>query len=311
MWSLLLYVKSAALGIRPPKGSSGSCTAGDTYSITSVEQLQDEYVNGLSCIFSAGESLGMGFSAAYGQILDVVGTDLVGPYGEAFWKGKVFMEIMCDDGVQRPIMYNFIGEGQLLYPAIPYEGPAVNVTLVEGEPPLSGSYLNIDYRLDFGDYCPSGLSDDPAKGIWFKKFNNKFPVSQILDVVRMVGQGENGQAILLGRTLFQDWVTEEYRTSLWFALEVSEVHGLMPPTTITVPNSFVYELPGFVAVAKSIVGLPSELAMLAKTDPDIIRNHLYDLVGIYTPEDPVTKLTENPITQLVTNNLSFLKGFTY
>eukprot|EP00920_Eleutheroschizon_duboscqi_P027225 GHVT01066642.1.p1 GENE.GHVT01066642.1~~GHVT01066642.1.p1 ORF type:complete len:467 (+),score=38.93 GHVT01066642.1:790-2190(+) len=185
-------------------GITGVCEKDKTYKFTTQDELK-AYRAELECIYARGVApnrppLGLW----YGQIVEIGNTDLFNLMGEELWAGKIAAKSQCK-GSKRGnadfyFLHNFAFNGPN-FPAFMYTGTLAE-PLAPGEYDDGGRHLFVDYVIDFTEICP--VAKTQPKNLNIGIMNEPWPLSQLIDLVRKVGEQEDGGSIYLGKTLLRD-----------------------------------------------------------------------------------------------------------
>merc|ERR1712070_797246 len=215
-----------------------------------------------------------------------------------------FTTIECD-GEPRTVMWNYLGKGRLFFGAQVSIAPVdklITEHLKEGEAPIfDEDYLIIDYSKNFSDYCPQIFSAVGPRNtaLDLSQWNNLYPIKNIVDIAKITGKTttEDGKemALMSGRSMYQDWLTEEWTTLAYFHLMVPD-SSVVGVDHISVKNDFHFVEYGFWANWDATVPFPTKLLRgpNKKQTKQRIESLTKDLLGIYDPNEPGLALTSTP-----------------
>jgi hypothetical protein len=200
-----------------------TCKAGKVYRITQVQDLFDNYSD-LECIFRAAEEPDkVPEGPLYGEVFSLANVRVLNPLMRTVWTGKFTKKVVCN-GNETYLGWNRILE-DAHFPFVAYLGKLPEVSNPHPLYNDNKTSLMIDYTRAMDEICPDFLemkarSSDSLPVQRSPVNKNFFPVTAILDVVRLVGRQEDGGAIYLGQLFWKDhFATDEMaKPCLFFSL---------------------------------------------------------------------------------------------
>ncbi|CBZ49892.1 protein with signal peptide plus Thr stretch,possible mucin, related [Neospora caninum Liverpool] len=178
----------------------GSCDSQKTYNIRSTDDLQENRAD-LECIFARGEApkrppLGV----VVGRVHEAGATDLYNLAMKIWWSGKLAFQTRCGSSRDIYMIQNLI-HSTLDITAYAYIGTFAD-PLGPGEYMDKKPSLIYDYTVDFGTICPE--MNEQANQVHLGVINNEHMYRNVVDVLRKVGETEDGGHILLGKAMLRD-----------------------------------------------------------------------------------------------------------
>eukprot|EP00920_Eleutheroschizon_duboscqi_P039703 GHVT01095334.1.p1 GENE.GHVT01095334.1~~GHVT01095334.1.p1 ORF type:complete len:438 (+),score=72.29 GHVT01095334.1:239-1552(+) len=243
------------------QGKRGTCAKGQTYTITSTEQL-DELIDEIDCIYALGHApkfIPVGLMR--GTVI-YVGYEFMSKLLEPFWMGKLIQRSQCLDADTGFYLVSNMILGPFLSPSIPcyvYTGHLVLPTHpAEGLAKDTNAHLFCDYTVHWQDVCPYNPNAKDAY-VNLGAYNGIPYGGASVDILRVVGRSASGGWILLGRSMIRDVndPTKGLRTgALWTLTSYdSRAFAGLPMTLGPLAESFDWELPSVVKVAESSLAI--------------------------------------------------------
>lgn len=186
-----------------PLPAGGTCTAGQSYVVDSVQYLF-EHARDLDCIFAAGkEPVNVPLGYGYGYLLSAANT--------GFWSSLLQIPYQGDYVVKTQCQGNFYNIGFLKIGGVDV-GTAVwtidnlGWNMAPGEYPEGDKKsLLMDFTVDFTKLCAPEGNESPIGLFGFSPFRNSvYPISMFKDIGRVVGvDSSDGATILLNKAIFE------------------------------------------------------------------------------------------------------------
>ncbi|KFG29212.1 putative with signal peptide plus Thr stretch, mucin, related protein [Toxoplasma gondii p89] len=178
----------------------GHCDSQKTFDIRSTDDLQESRAD-LECIFAGGEApkrppLGV----VVGRVHETGATDLYNLLMKIWWSGKLAFQTRCGSSRDIYMIQNLI-HASLDIAAYAYVGTFTD-PLAPGEYMDKKPSLIYDYTVNFGTLCPE--MNKQASRVNLGVINNEHMYRNVVDVLRKVGETEDGGHILLGKAMLRD-----------------------------------------------------------------------------------------------------------